>query len=42
MNGGLNTGLIETDAGHDVRGTGRDKSKQVKNKINFAEEFGLC
>ena len=42
MNGGLNTGLIQTNAVHELPGAGLENNELVKNEFLFAEEFGLC
>ena len=42
MNGELNTGLNQTDAVHEVSGTGREKNELVVDEFLFAEQFELC
>ena len=41
MDGGLNTGFIQTEEVEDVRGTRREKNELVNNGFVFAGKFGL-
>ena len=42
MNGGMNIGLMQTDALHEVSGSGWENNELLNNEFLFAEELGLC
>ena len=42
MNGRMDTGLMQTDAVHEVSGSGWENNELMNNEFLFDEELGLC